>query len=107
MAFLCPLLLWGEGEESPQLSRPSSAAPKLYTGHRGHPATKSPLPLPPWLLLWRRELVHPGQPRPCLLLLGCSPPAAASEEEQPPFSPSPSLSPPSALSLPGASSQSS
>lgn len=65
MAFLCPLLLWGEGEESPQLSRPSSAAPKLYTGHRGHPATKSPLPLPPWLLLWRWELVHPSQPRPC------------------------------------------
>lgn len=51
MAFLCPLLLWGE-EVGKSLAQPSLfSSPKLYTGCSGHP-TKPPSPSAPWLLLW-------------------------------------------------------
>lgn len=93
---------------------PPSAAPSFTLDTAATPPPSLPLPLAPWFLLWSRELVYASLPQPCVLPLGGSPPAAASGEKQPPFPPSlhPSLSllsslPPSPLSLPGASSQSS
>lgn len=47
MAFLCPLLLWGEGVGK-SLAQPSLlSSPKLYTGHSAHSTTKPPSPSSP------------------------------------------------------------
>lgn len=115
MAFLCPLLLWGEEGESPEPLRWESPQlsplpPQLYTGCS--PTTHQASLSAPWLSAQELLLVDgssflPSPSPQCLL--GSSPPAAASGEKQPPFFffslPPPSLLP-SALSLPGASSQS-
>lgn len=110
---LSPAALGGGGGKVLSSAIPSQQPQALHWTQRPlrHQASLSLWPLGR-RLLWSWELVHASLPQPCVLPLGCSPPAAASGEKQPPFSPSfhpslPSSLPPSPLSLPGASSQSS
>lgn len=100
MAFLCPLLLWGEEGESPEPLRWESPQlsplpPQLYTGcsPTTHQASLSaPLALSSGAAPGRWFILPPSPSPQCLL--GSSPPAAASGEKQPPSSFSPSLLPP-------------
>lgn len=110
---LSPAALGGGGGKVLSSAIPSQQPQALHWTQRPlhHQASLSLWPLGR-RLLWSWELVHASLPQPCVLPLGYSPPAAASGEKQPPFSPSlhpslPSSLPPSPLSPPGASSQSS
>lgn len=93
--FSLSLLLWGRGGKVPSSAIPPQQPPS-FTLDTAPPHHQASLPL---LSLPRGSCSRGGSwfipappPWPCELLLGCSPPAAASGEKQPPFSP---LLPPS------------
>lgn len=80
---LSPAALGGGGGKS--LAQPSLlSSPKLYTGHSAHSTTKPPSPSGPSAGACSGAGSLPASlPQPCVLPLGCSPPAAASGEKQP------------------------